>query len=391
MFADSRLRDEKLFGRLGEAQIARCRLEPGDEVQWRKPVAFPTHACASCVTRKSIVCDGLHSRDRSPAPEHASSTTEATMNASSISSLRPVSSLKVIGESPLSQERQMNPVLRAGSQEDAPVAGAICYAAFKSIADQHRFPPDFPNPDVAIELIDHLISRPDVYAVVAELDGRVVGSNFLWEDGSVGGVGPITVDPAVQNGRIGRQLMEAVIERADRKGIVSVRLVQAAYHLRSLSLYTRLGFEVREPLAVMQGPALNPSVGGCEVRTARATDLTVADRLYRNIHGHGRTSELRVAIEQGAATVVERDGRLTGYTTGIGFFGHAVAETNEDLQALIGSARSFAGPGFLVPSRNAALMRWCLQHGLRIVQPMMLMTMGPYEEPKAAFLPSVLY
>jgi hypothetical protein len=45
----------------------------------------------------------------------------------------------------------------------------------------------------------------------------------------------------------------------------------------------------------------------------------------------------------------------------------------------------------LVPTRNAALMRWCLQHGLRIVQPMSLMTMGPYAEPNGAYLPSVLH
>ena len=68
-----------------------------------------------------------------------------------------------------------------------------------------------------------------------------------------------------------------------------------------------------------------------------------------------------------------------------------MGETDKDVQALIAAAPSFAGPGFLLPTRNAALMRWCLQHGLRIVQPMTLMTMGPYEEPKGAVLPSILY
>lgn len=289
------------------------------------------------------------------------------------------------------QERPVNPILRAASHQDAPAAGAICYAAFKSIAEQHRFPPDFPNEDVATGLIDQLVTRTDVHAVVAELDSRVVGSNFLWEDETVAGIGPITVDPALQNAGVGRRLMEAVIERAHRKGIASVRLVQAGYHLRSLSLYAKLGFEVREPLSVMQGPALGLSLDGRRVRPATTADTAAADQLYRKIHGHARARELRVAIEQGAAEVVERNGRLTGYATGIGFFGHAVAETNEDLQAMIGAARTFAGPGFLVPSRNTALLRWCLRHGLRIVQPMTLMTMGPYEEPKGAYLPSVLY
>jgi hypothetical protein len=75
----------------------------------------------------------------------------------------------------------------------------------------------------------------------------------------------------------------------------------------------------------------------------------------------------------------------------IGFFGHAVAETNEDIKALIAAAPSFAGPGFLLPTRNAELFRWCLERKLRVVQPMTLMSLGLYNEPAGAFLPSILY
>jgi hypothetical protein len=89
--------------------------------------------------------------------------------------------------------------------------------------------------------------------------------------------------------------------------------------------------------------------------------------------------------------VVERSGRITGYTTAIAFFGHSVCETTDDLKALIGSAKAFAGPGFLVPSRNGELMRWCLGRGLRVTQPLTLMTMGLYNEPAGAYLPSILY
>jgi len=151
------------------------------------------------------------------------------------------------------------------------------------------------------------------------------------------------------------------------------------------------GFVVREPLSLMQGPALRSRVDGTAVRVATDADLDAANALCQRIHGHTRAGELRVALGQGTASVVERDGRLTGYTTGIGFFGHAVGETMQDVEALIGAADAFAGPGFLVPTRDAPLMRWCLQSGLRVVQPMTLMTMGPYTEPRGAFLPSILY
>jgi GNAT superfamily N-acetyltransferase len=285
----------------------------------------------------------------------------------------------------------MEPILRPAMRGDAIPAGAICYTAFKTIAEQHAFPPDFPAPEVAIGLIDQLLARDDIHAVMAEVDGRVVGSNFLWDGDSVAGVGPITIDPAVQDSRIGHRLMAALLDHAREKGIRSVRLVQAAYHARSLALYTKLGFIAREPLSVMQGPALGMRFNERPVRTATAADLDAANALCKRVHSHARSRELTAALQQGAATVVERNGRLTGYATAIGFFGHAVGETTADLQALIGTSPSFAGPGFLVPTRNADLMSWCLQHGLRIVQPMTLMTMGAYHEPKEAFLPSVLY
>lgn len=59
--------------------------------------------------------------------------------------------------------------------------------------------------------------------------------------------------------------------------------------------------------------------------------------------------------------------------------------------ALIGAAPAFGGPGILVPLRNAALFQWCLNHDLRVMQVMTLMSLGLYNEPAGAYLPSVLY
>ena len=236
-----------------------------------------------------------------------------------------------------------------------------------------------------------LFSRSDIYSVVAELDGRVVGSNFLWENAVIAGVGPITVDPGVQNVAVGRRLMEDVLHRARERRFAGARLVQAAYHNRSLSLYTKLGFDTREPLSLLQGPAIGLKLLGYAVRSANEDDLEACNRLCLKVHGHDRGLELLGAIEQGNATVVERGGRITGYTTTVGFLGHAVGESNEDLKALIGAATAFIGPGFLLPTRNSELLRWCFENGLRIVQPMTLMSTGLYNEPRGAFIPSVIY
>jgi hypothetical protein len=109
------------------------------------------------------------------------------------------------------------------------------------------------------------------------------------------------------------------------------------------------------------------------------------------VHGYHRGPELLEAIRQGSANAGEHDGRISGYTTTVGFFGHTVGESNEDLKALIGAAPEFPGPGFLLPTRNGEMLRWCLERGLRIVQPMTLMSVGLYNEPAGAFMPSVLY
>jgi len=285
----------------------------------------------------------------------------------------------------------MNVVLRDGRPDDAERCGVICFEAFKAISDQHNFPRDFPAPEPAIGLLTHLLSRKDVYSVVAEIDDRVIGSNFLWETASIAGVGPITVDPSVQNSAIGRRLMQDVLERAQRQGFAGVRLVQAAYHNRSLSLYTKLGFDTREILSAIQGAALGLEIVGHPVRPAKKEDLEGCNKVCERIHGFDRGQELVDAIEQGTATVVEREGRIAGYATAIGFLGYAVAENNEDLKALIGAAKEFPGPGFLLPTRNSELLRWCLQNGLRVVMPMTLMSIGLYNEPRGAFLPSVIY
>ena len=285
----------------------------------------------------------------------------------------------------------MRATFRPGIREDAQACGAVFYEAFKLIAEQHNFPVDFPQPETAVGLLTMLLSRDDVYSVVAEMERGIVGSNFLWESDAIAGVGPITVDPSVQNGSIGRHLMKRVLDRARAKHFVGVRLVQTAYHNRSLSLYTKLGFNAREPLSVMQGPAVQLQLPGYLVRPASAGDLDACDQLCFHVHGHDRGRELFNATKQGTALVVEHGGGVTGYATLIGFFGHAVGRTNEELKALIGAAPVFQGPGFLLPTRNGELFRWCLEHGLRVSYPMTLMSYGLYQKPSGAFLPSILY
>jgi predicted N-acetyltransferase YhbS len=281
--------------------------------------------------------------------------------------------------------------LRLATPDDAAACGRICYDAFSAINDAHGFAREFPSVEATVGLLRMLLEHPGFYGVVAERDGTIIGSNFLDERSTIVGIGPISVDPAVQNQGVGRRLMQDVIDRAASRNVPGVRLCQSAFHRRSLCLYTTMGFRTREPLSVMNGPPLRRSIAGHHVRAAELADLDACNAVCFDVHGFDRGAELKDAIDQKTATVVERDGRITGYSTAIGFFAHSVARNNQDLMALIAAAPEVTGPGFLLPTRNYEVFAWCLANGLRLVAPMTLMTTGLYNEPVGAYLVCVLY
>jgi GNAT superfamily N-acetyltransferase len=281
--------------------------------------------------------------------------------------------------------------VREATEEDADNCARIFYDAFEAIATRHNLPLEPPSREFTRFTTGHMLVNDGFAGLVAERDGVVLGSLFIDERAPIAGIGPVTVDPSAQDAGIGRILMEAALARERERDAVGIRLVQTAYHYRSLALYAKLGFAVREPLSVLQGTPPALSFPGLGVRPAGERDLASCGELCKRVHGHHRNGELRDAIAAGTARVVERPGRLSGYATGFGYGWHAVAETNEDLLALLSGAEAFMGLGILVPSRNAELLRWCLSHGMRIVQQSTLMTIGLYNEPAGAYLPSIVF
>jgi predicted N-acetyltransferase YhbS len=284
--------------------------------------------------------------------------------------------------------------IRSIKQEDAETCGRICYEAFKTIAGRHNFSPDFPTLEFAIQLAQSFIASPQVFGVVAESDGHIVGSNYLWEYDAIRAVGPVTVDPGAQSKGAGRKLMEAVIERG--RGSSGIRLVQDSFNMASLSLYASLGFDVKEPLVMIEGELKGDVPAEIEVRPIKEEDFEECARLCRKAHGFERTGELKNTPPFLTSFVAVREGRVTAYASAPHFWAlnHAVAESEEDMRALLTGAGNFSDEqkiSFLLPTRQADLFRWCLKKGMRSIKPMTLMAMGDYQEPRGCYLPSVGY
>jgi GNAT superfamily N-acetyltransferase len=282
--------------------------------------------------------------------------------------------------------------VRPVEPDDAEECARIVFEAFGAIHDYHRFQRDFPALEMAAGLMSVFVPHPMIWGVVAEVDGRIAGSNFLDERSPIRGVGPITVAPEGQNAGVGRKLMEAVIERG--KDAPGIRLLQDAFNMRSLALYESLGFDVKEPVAVITGKPRSEPTSRAEVRPLAEEDLEGCETLCARVHGYDRTGELRDASHAFTPFVARREGTVVAYASAVSFWpmNHGVAEDEEDMkELLLGAAAAIDEPlAFLVPLRSG-LFRWALEEGLRLVKPMNLMALGDYQEPRGSWFPSVLY
>jgi predicted N-acetyltransferase YhbS len=289
----------------------------------------------------------------------------------------------------------MSLIIRTIKQNDAETCGKIGYEAHKTISSAHGYPSEQPSEEFGIGLIKRLLDNPNSWGVLAERQGKTLGSIFLhkFPPSPVVAIGPLTVHPSSEGG-VGKKLMFAALDHARKQNHDQIRLVQSPSHIRSFVLYTKSGFFLREPLFLMEGQPLNSGINksNANVRPVRDdSDIFECNGLCKLTYGFSREMELRQAKDQGVATMIERDGVITGYTAGIGIFGHAVAKSNEDLKSLIANASSILGPGFFAPARNHEIVNWLLEKGFQIGWPANLMTIGPYQEPQIPFIPSLAY
>ncbi len=141
----------------------------------------------------------------------------------------------------------------------------------------------------------------------------------------------------------------------------------------------------------MNGKPTDQHAARYRVRPLEKADLARCNQLCMNVHGFHRGREVEDGIAAKNAFVAERDDGICAYTSGLGYFGHSVAEHTDALCSLIAQAPHMHTLGILVPVRDYQLFRWCLDHGMRAVQTMTLMTRGLYQDPDGPYLPSILY
>ena len=92
----------------------------------------------------------------------------------------------------------------------------------------------------------------------AERGGRLVGSNFVTNWGSVGFFGPLTVDPSCWNQGVAQRLMQPTMELFEQWGTRHAGLFTFAESARHVGLYQKFGFWPRYLTAIMSRPVTPP-------------------------------------------------------------------------------------------------------------------------------------
>src|SRR5918995_1342805 len=152
----------------------------------------------------------------------------------------------------------MSLTIRSIEQNDMNDCGRIGYEAHKFISSIHGYPSEQPSEEYGIALIRSLLNNPYSWGVLAERQGKILGSIFLhrFPPSPVAVIGPLTVHPSSEGGGVGKMLMDAALTQARKQNHDQIRLVQSPSHIRSFVLYTKCGFTLREPLFLMQGQPL---------------------------------------------------------------------------------------------------------------------------------------
>ncbi|MGH9008626.1 MAG: GNAT family N-acetyltransferase [Acidimicrobiia bacterium] len=107
-------------------------------------------------------------------------------------------------------------------------------------------------------------------ALAAEVDGRLVGTNFVTRWGSVGFFGPLTVDPSLWDKGVARALLTETMPFFDRWGVTHAGLFTFPQSPKHLALYQSYGFLPRFLTPVLAKPLTSPPTGDDAARWGTA-------------------------------------------------------------------------------------------------------------------------
>ncbi len=185
----------------------------------------------------------------------------------------------------------------------------------------------------------------------ADINGKLVGSNFATDWGSFGFFGPLTVNPDFWDRGIAKVLIEPVVELFDEWGVRSAGLFTFSHSPKHIGLYQKFGFSPRFLTAVLSKSVAPGTKGlhGSRYSTLTETErieslaacVDLTDRIYE---GLDVTREIRAVLDQklGDTILLWEESGLVGF---------AVCHVGEGTEA--GSDTCYVKFAAICPGPNA--------------------------------------
>jgi predicted N-acetyltransferase YhbS len=205
------------------------------------------------------------------------------------------------------------------------------------------------------------VDHPGASPIVADLDGRVVGTGVGSVHGLFGWVGTIFVEEALRGQGLGGALTRRVIDDLERAGCSTLVLIATEL---GRPIYERLGFTVQSRYHMLYTTGLADGADVADVdpriRSYEPADLTALVTLDAAATGEDRSAVIASFVERGRAVVAtDDDGTVVGFIVRPPWGGGAVvAPDPADAIRLLDWRRRSAGPdgqvGAGVPTENEA-------------------------------------
>ncbi len=138
-------------------------------------------------------------------------------------------------------------------------------------------------------------------ALVAELNGEVVGSSFLTRWGSFGFFGPLTVRPDLWDQRVAQKLLDRTLEMFSEWGVRETGLFTFAHSTKHVGLYYKFGYWPWFLTAIMSKPVSAHDTPVQKFSSMKNQDevLSACRQLTGTIYkGLDVTLEIRAAADQ---------------------------------------------------------------------------------------------
>lgn len=329
-------------------------------------------------------------------------------------------------------------IIRAPTAEDTEAVALQTHDSFNNWNKSVGLPPEFPTMDLTRWVIGDCIANDLALIAVSKSTGEVLGSVFNYEVDIEGGAvscGPWSAKWGSLQQGTGRKLVESIVATSIRHGAKSIRLIQIQANLTSLSLYTSLGFVIREPLTVWAGmlrkDALDAAIAegvalDYTVRPMLESDVPACDALHRDALGITRKNTLINDVREDTRAkivVLDRKGNImsdeaklarvqrhggwrhscigsrslsplsvpllpSGYNTGMSVVSHTLVTSPLVFRFVIAHAQLLhraRQPETVFPTLHTCtrlypeLDRWLLNSGARVHRTVNLMCLGEWQ------------